>query len=1692
VLTDGTVSWAAPASDEPIVGYRTQTDCGFQGDGVVLGPDERSLELFTTGACIVQVAALTATVAGATATLVTSAGATLPTPRATVIERTATSVTLALQIPPTVDAPVDMWAVSVFDATAASGVDYVAPGSAAVSIAPVGDNDAIATITGLSESRTHLLRVMARSSSAEEFSAWTAPISATTLSGSLASVPVLDLSGSGASIVLDARGLEPSSVLTARFAIPGSPDETADVTGTVGVGGRVWARIPVPSVVPDGAFGSVSVEALTSDGPRTQYYSFPVDKAAFLTASTPVILSPKIEGVGAVHTVDLGVWDPRPTTIGYQWLRDGQPIEGATASTYALALADQGRGLSVSVTADRAGFESTVRTSASVSVGTFPVQAEPISGRAVATDGTPLVDMTVRLHAADAWEWAPPLATVATAADGTFIFDTVDPGSYLVEVLDPAREYAAVWSGGAYWRDQAEPVVIGYGGGALGDLALPRVAVLAGTVAFDGVPQLYAQLRIERADSDESVPGVLIYWDSDTSTFEVGGLPPGEYRIAAASYQSYTDPSAPSYMGEWWENATSRLTAEVLVLGEGQTIGNLDFDLSPGAQLQGTVLDSRGEPIENIAVTLLNPDGRDQFAPADPLAGSPFARTGADGSWTLSNVPVGEWIVQADPEYFPWFGMGSPFQMGWYGSSVSPQLADRVIVGQGATITDLDVVLADRDPSIPIAEAPASMVYDPATGALTWDEPASTLPVVGYWGLMGSLWAGGDIGASVLDDRRLQFPFLVEGTTPTLIVLQALTANGPGAPAIVAVNPPGAEPAPTVAVSAVTPFSFDVTVTAPPSFSGGIWEVYVYEANGDDRIEVIGYGEGPGPASITRTVEGLDPESGYRIVAVIGDETDNRHSSYAVVSTETSSVGQPGPFAVAPVPTIDAPAEFALGSELTALPGTWSPVPILFAYQWLRDGVPIEGATNETYTLTYADQFSAITVQVTASRTGVLATERVSEALVVGEFLAVAEEITGRVLDADGMPLGGMTVRVHDALTGEWNPAVAVTDTAPDGSFVVDPVEPGLYLVEVSDPGSQYASVWSGGAYWRDQADMILVGFGDAGVGDLVMPIGATLTGSVAFDGAPQLYAALRLERAADAVWLTGSHLSWDESARTFAFAPLPPGEYRLAALTHVPFPDSDATGYSGEWWQEASTSSDATDIVLDPGQTVSGLDFDLAPAPRLSGTVRDSDGEPVEGVWVTLLDPDGRNADNWFTPSLQHTEAAQTAADGTWELRAAPPGEWVIEFGTEFDPWYPSTAAPLQSTWWGSAVSPATATIVVLEAATRLADIDVTLADRDPNIPPAQAPTLTLDPSTGVVEWSTPSSTLPVVGYEYLQNSIWGGGILRTSVFDPRQFSSATDSAGEPMLVTVRAFTANGPGAPAILAIKPPGSAPAPTVTVSNRSTRSFDLSLTAPSGWEDAIWNVTVYSAQGDQRVEVLGFQDGPLPGSVSRTVTGLNPDASYRIVAAVGVEGENGDDLLHSSWSVTTVQMTSLPLFSDVAPGSQFAAEISWLADSGVTRGFPDNTFRPLASVNRDAMAAFLYRFAGEPAFTPPAVSPFSDVPTSNQFYKEITWLRSTGITTGYPDGTFRPLAPIGRDAMAAFLYRFAGEPAFTPPAVSPFVDMTPSTQFYREVTWMRSVGITTGFPDRTFRPGASIARDAMAAFLFRFDDAGLRDR
>ena len=95
-----------------------------------------------------------------------------------------------------------------------------------------------------------------------------------------------------------------------------------------------------------------------------------------ITTGVPVITG--VPRVGSVLRSTPGRWEPTPK-LGYQWLRAGVVIAGATKSTYKLAPADRGSRISVRVSAALVGYAPAVRVSTPTSsvLGVFAASPVP-------------------------------------------------------------------------------------------------------------------------------------------------------------------------------------------------------------------------------------------------------------------------------------------------------------------------------------------------------------------------------------------------------------------------------------------------------------------------------------------------------------------------------------------------------------------------------------------------------------------------------------------------------------------------------------------------------------------------------------------------------------------------------------------------------------------------------------------------------------------------------------------------------------------------------------------------------------------------------------------------------------------------------------------------------------------------------------------------------------------------------------------------------------------------------------------------------------------------------------------------------------------------------------------------------------------------------------------------------------------
>ncbi len=107
-----------------------------------------------------------------------------------------------------------------------------------------------------------------------------------------------------------------------------------------------------------------------------------------------------------------------------------------------------------------------------------------------------------------------------------------------------------------------------------------------------------------------------------------------------------------------------------------------------------------------------------------------------------------------------------------------------------------------------------------------------------------------------------------------------------------------------------------------------------------------------------------------------------------------------------------------VGVPLSATAGTWSGAPTSYGYQWLANGVDIPGAIAATYTPTATDLDAAISVRVTALRSGY---------------------VSGTATSAPGAPVvkGAFTVVSPTAVTG--TPLVDEVLTVTPGTFSPTP-----------------------------------------------------------------------------------------------------------------------------------------------------------------------------------------------------------------------------------------------------------------------------------------------------------------------------------------------------------------------------------------------------------------------------------------------------------------------------------------------------------------------------------------------------------------------------------------------------------------------------------------------------------------------------
>ncbi|UFS57731.1 carboxypeptidase-like regulatory domain-containing protein [Subtercola endophyticus] len=573
--------------------------------------------------------------------------------------------------------------------------------------------------------------------------------------------------------------------------------------------------------------------------------------------------------------------------------------------------------------------------------------------------------------------------------------------------------------------------------------------------------------------------------------------------------------------------------------------------------------------------------------------------------------------------------------------------------------------------------------------------------------------------------------------------------------------------------------------------------------------------------------------------------------------------------------------------------------------------------------------------------------------------------IAGRVSDSSA---GGASVPnfMVYAVDRSFNPiAEGVTDA--NGFYRVNGLAAGEYTLWARplDPSTNFKSQWWGHQQFPENATFFSVK-----AGQLLNPydFGVTQGGSRVTGNVRTQYGALTADVFVGAYDASDNLIGYDFTS-TY-------GSYEIIGLPEstvkVAFLGSDSSGLGWIWYNNSQTYAGATPIHLSSGSQVGLGDTFLKPISAIAGNVTNVANQPVAGISIYAYDADGMEAQ------------ATTDASGNYSMNLAQ-GSYTVDY---YDP-----NGDYAYQWWQNAATEAEATTVTVG--------------------------------------SSPAS-LNVV----LQKSAIVGGTVAVGADHPANIEATLSRSVNGNFVTY--YTQNV------------------------ASDGTFSFTRVAPGTYELSF-------------ADTSGFP-------VTYPLTWQGPD------------GTNADFVVTAGQTVAADVQMKATGFADISINHTFAEPISWMSVSGLSNGYVVDGvryYKPTDEVQRQAMAAFLYRFA-RTSFTPPTTASFADVPVGSPFFTEIEWMKAEGITTGNIDPVsgelvYDPTDPVSRQAMAAFLYRFAHATA-TAPATPTFTDVSAANPFYAQIEWMASTHLTTGYPNGdgtlSFHPQESVSRQAMAAFLYRY--------
>lgn len=202
---------------------------------------------------------------------------------------------------------------------------------------------------------------------------------------------------------------------------------------------------------------------------------------------------------------------------------------------------------------------------------------------------------------------------------------------------------------------------------------------------------------------------------------------------------------------------------------------------------------------------------------------------------------------------------------------------------------------------------------------------------------------------------------------------------------------------------------------------------------------------------------------------------------------------------------------------------------------------------------------------------------------------------------------------------------------------------------------------------------------------------------------------------------------------------------------------------------------------------------------------------------------------------------------------------------------------------------------------------------------------------------------------------------------------------------------------------------------------------------------------------------------------------------------VTAENGEERTYTI-AITrhvpadTGEVANPAPFADTA-GHWAERHIAEAVRRGIVSGYPDGTFRPDAPITRAEFTALVARVLRlpEPADWAPGYTDQAQI--GDWARKAIAQAAAAGIVSGFDDGRFRPDEPLTREQMAVILARAMGLTPF-PAGAAAYADAAYIAEWAQAaVGALREQGHMIGRGDNRFHPQAMATRAEAVVVLLQ---------